>query len=329
MFKQINSTDPRYLAATDILIGDMSDINYEFLLFNKPIILLANEWLVRNFPDIGIKTDLSGLENAIKRSMENPDEFKEQRKYWLKKTIYKPDGNSSDRVIDTVIEYSHIEKPFILLIHGNNEVLKTHIDPLYRAMKKRNINGANVSFFDSKLHSSIVGLVCISAHNRLLKDIPCGYKVHLDHGVKGVGASANFEIVSGQYKEMNYFPGVDLHITEGEISYEKTKKLLGSYKNRALMVGYPKADVLLELNNNKNKISVCKEFGFESDKTLITYAPAGKYNYPFKRGASLSNRVIKKLIKIALNNDDIDILVKLKYPQLSIFKKVLNKLLKR
>jgi len=329
MFKQISSTDPRYLAVTDILIGDMSDINYEFLLFNKPIILLANEWLVKNFPDVGIKTDLSGLENAIKRSIENPDEFKEQRKYWLKKTIYKPDGNSSDRVIDTVIEYSHIKKPFILLIHGNNEVLKTHIDPLYRAMKKRNINGANVSFFDSKLHSSIVGLVCISAHNRLLKDIPCGYKVHLDHGVKGVGASANFEIVSGQYKEMNYFPGVDLHITEGEISYEKTKKLLGPYKNRALMVGYPKADVLLELNNNKNKISVCKEFGFESDKTLITYAPAGKYSYPFKQGASLSNKVIKKLIKIALNNDNINVLVKLKYPLPSIFKKVLNKLLKR
>ena len=95
------------------------------------------------------------------------------------------------------------------------------------------------------------------------------------------------------------------------------------------MVGYPKADVLLELNNNKNKISVCKEFGFESAKTLITYAPAGKYSYPFKQGASLSNKVIKKLIKIALNNDNINVLVKLKYPLPSIFKKVLNKLLKR
>ena len=29
--KQIGSLDPRYLAAADILIGDMSDINYLYI----------------------------------------------------------------------------------------------------------------------------------------------------------------------------------------------------------------------------------------------------------------------------------------------------------
>ena len=36
-FKKIGSPDPKYLAATDILISDMSNINYDFLLFNSYI----------------------------------------------------------------------------------------------------------------------------------------------------------------------------------------------------------------------------------------------------------------------------------------------------
>jgi len=43
MYNIIGSADAKYLAATDILIGDMSNINYEFLLFNKPIILIDNK----------------------------------------------------------------------------------------------------------------------------------------------------------------------------------------------------------------------------------------------------------------------------------------------
>ena len=67
--KQIASAEVKYLAATDILIGDMSDINYEFLLFDRPVILIANEWLYENFPDIGIKTNRKGLINSVVRSI--------------------------------------------------------------------------------------------------------------------------------------------------------------------------------------------------------------------------------------------------------------------
>jgi len=59
--KLIGSPALTYLAATDILIGDMSDVNYEFLLFDRPIIILANRWVNENFPDIGIKTDITGI----------------------------------------------------------------------------------------------------------------------------------------------------------------------------------------------------------------------------------------------------------------------------
>ena len=102
-FSKIGSADPKYLAATDILIGDMSNTNYEFLLYDRPVILLANDWLRENYPNIGIKTDLRGLSAAIERSLKNPDEFKSQRKYWLGKTIYKSDGQVSKRYIDIIL----------------------------------------------------------------------------------------------------------------------------------------------------------------------------------------------------------------------------------
>ena len=56
MYVRIGSPDPKYLAATDVLIGDMSNINYEFLLLDRPIILIANNWLKDTFPDIGQKS---------------------------------------------------------------------------------------------------------------------------------------------------------------------------------------------------------------------------------------------------------------------------------
>ncbi len=327
-FKKIGSPDPRYLAATDILIGDMSDINYEFLLFDRPIILLANEWLSKNFPDLGIKTDIDSLENAIRRSISNPKEFSAKRKYWLEKTVHKPGENSSGRVIDAILKHSQAKKPFVVILHGNSEVLKTHLEPLYLDLKKREIDCEYIDRYTENIKVDKNNYIFISAHNRLLNDIPFGYKVHVDHGVKGTGTTDLKNLII-QFKKMQYLPNIDLHITEGLVSFEKTKKILGPNSNRAILVGYPKSDVLLELNSIQNKISVCKEFGFNSNKILVTYAPAGKYSYPFKQGASLSNEMIKRLIDISFNNDDINILIKLKHPPPSFFKKVLNKLLKR
>jgi len=323
-FKIIGSPNPKYLAATDILIGDMSDINYEFLLFDRPIILLANEWLRNNFPDIGIKTDLKSLDSTISRSIDKPEEYSSQRKYWLSKTMHKPDGNSSNRVIDVIKKRSNLNNPFFLLIHGDSGVLKTHLDPLYDAIKNKGYRVNYVSYFDNDLYKYVDNLVCVSANNKFIKNIPFGYKVHIDHGVKGKGTTDIKGLIK-QYKVMDYFSSVDLHITEGEISYEKTKEILGPNKNRAVMCGYPKADTLLKLNTKKNKVLVCKELGFSPDKLIITYAPAGKYSYPFKQGASLSNKVLKKLRRIAIKSDN-NFLIKLKCQEPSITSKMINRI---
>ena len=68
------------LLNSDILIGDMSDVNYEFLVFNRPIILLANDWVRQEFPDIGIKCNLNNLLEAIHQSIQNPNEYETNRK---------------------------------------------------------------------------------------------------------------------------------------------------------------------------------------------------------------------------------------------------------
>jgi CDP-glycerol glycerophosphotransferase (TagB/SpsB family) len=324
--KQIGSPDPKYLAATDILIGDMSDINYEFLIYDRPIILLANQWLRENFPDIGIKTDLKSLKEAIKDSIEEPEKYTDQRKHWLSKTMYKPDGKSTIRVIDAIIKKSGIDNPFFLLLHGDNEVLKTHLNPLYKMIKKRGFRADYVNYFKQKKYEGMNNLICISANNKFIKDIPLGYKVHIDHGVKGIGTTDMDGLIK-QYKDMDYLPNVNLHITEGEVSYEKTKKILGPNSDRAIMVGYPKADTLLELNIKENKLSVCRELGFDPERLIITYAPAGKYSYPFKQGASLSNRTLKLIYKIA-KNSEYNFLIKLKVSEKSFSAKIKEKLKK-
>ena len=43
-------------------------------------------------------------------------------------------------------------------------------------------------------------------------------------------------------------------------------------------------------------LALRKELGFDHKTPLIIYAPAGKYSYPFKQGATLSRVVIKKLL---------------------------------
>lgn len=319
-FKQIGSPESKYLTATDILIGDMSDTNYEFLLFDRPIILLANQWLRENFPDIGIKTDLAGLEDAIERGINSPGEFKKERSYWLNKTIYQPDGNSSKRVLATIIEKSRMNNPKLFFIHGNDPVRRTTLHPLYEEAKREGFSATEIA--RGRVKDTSKNIVYIAAHNAELK-IHGGFKVHLDHGLKGVGV-ADFERQIEQYRKDKYLPATDLHITEGEVSLEKTKILVGPYQDRVVMAGYPKADDLIRLNTEENKTSVYKELGFDISKPLITYAPAARESY-MKPGGSLSREVIDKLKEIALRYE-YNILVKLKYPRGIIIVQAVNKL---
>lgn len=296
-FRKIGSPHPKYLAATDILISDMSNINYDFLLFDRPIILLANEWLVKNFPDLGIKTGLDGLEGAIERAIKDPDEYHENRIYWHKKTMHNPDGSSSKRVIGEIIKRSGIKEPFFVLVHGNNEVSKYHLLPLAEFLKKEGFPHEFTAFYMKK-YDNLQDVVCISTHNDILKSIVHGFRVHIDHSVKGEGVTDYGELAK-RFRAAGYYSNTDLHITEGEVSYNNTKKMLGPYHDRAVMVGYPKSDTLIKFNNDENKKRIYRELGFREGSILITYAPTGKYRYPFKQGASLTPEVLSGLKRIS------------------------------
>jgi len=318
--KKIASPAPKYMAAADIFIGDMSDANYEFLLFDRPVILLANDWLRENFPDIGIKTDISGLEAAIESGLENPDEFQEARRHWLKKTMHRPDGRSSKRVLDVILERSGFTNPKLYFIHGNDVVRRYTVLPLYEEAARRDLLAAYI--FRGPAKDKSPEIIYVAAHNEELK-IRGGFKVHIDHGLKGPGV-ADFELQKEQYRRDDYLPGTDLHVTEGEISYEKTKILVGPYADRVVMAGYPRSDDFLRCNTPENKKSVFRELGFDPDKPLIAYVPAGKKSY-YKPGGSLTDEVVGVLKDIA-SRRGYNILVKLKYPGGIIVLQALNKL---
>jgi len=319
-FKQIASPAPEYLAATDIFIGDMSDTNYEFLLFDRPVILLANRWLRENFPDIGIKTDLAGLESSIGRSIENPAEFHESRVLWLNKTIYQPDGRSSGRCLDIMMERVKIDNPRFVFIHGGDAVRKTNLAPIYTEARRR---GLDASFMVSQRKSrGRNDTIYVAAHVADL-NIDGGYKVHFDHGLKGQG-TANVATAIEYYRENDYFPLNDLHITAGEVGQARTEMLLGPRRDRAVIGGYPKADDLLRLNTEENKKSVFRELGFETGRPMLTYASAGSQSQD-KPGGSLSDEVIELLKDIA-SRRGYNILIKLKYPKGIIVLQALNKL---
>ena len=304
--RKTSSPHPKYIAAADILIGDMSDINYEFLLYNRPIILLANAWLEENFPDIGIKTDLNNLEIAIKQSILHPDEYEAARKHWIKRTIHMPFGDASKNILKIAIEKSNFENPTITLIHGNDSVRKTNLYPIYEEGLRNNLN---IELLPKPSNYDYPERIYMAVHFEDL-NIEDGYKVHLDHGLKGKG-TANLDISIKEYKMNNYFPSIDLHITAGEEGYKRTTTLLlGPNKNRAVIAGYPKSDMLRKQNTPQNRINVCDEFGFDPKQKIITYAPAGPLCYE-KPGGSLSYKVVKKLKEISKING-YNIIIKLK-----------------
>lgn len=319
-FREIGSAQARYLAAADILIGDMSNTNYEFLLYDRPVILLANEWLRKNFPDIGIKADLTGLADAIERSLKNPDEFKKARKYWLEKTIYQPDGLASQRFIDIILSRCQMENPRFVFIHSNNSVRKINLKLLLEEAKRR---GLKTEYVAAVPQDSVKDdTVYIGAHYEDLLNLKGGYKVHVGHGLYGKG-TPNLEKAIKDHIEHDYMPLTDLYITAGEAHNEYTKTVLGPLHDRRVIGGYPKADALIRLNTRANKISVFKELGFNLNQPLITYAPAGEESYA-KPGGSLKPEVIERLREISYETN-YNILVKLKYAQPSLSGRLLLK----
>jgi len=307
MFKVIGRIEPNILCATDFLIGDMSDINYEYLLLNKPLILLSNPWLKANFPDAGHRIESVGELAGVLDLIRLKDSFLNARAKVLKEAFSVANVNSSDVALSTILEASQMDNPRLVLHHKNNQIYKSNLMPLVKSARKLNIDvSENVINSDNNV-------INIGAHFRVLLDekVANNFCVHLDHGLKGDG-TANVEISRRDYKKNNFFPSVNLHLTAGPMGQRRTQMLLGPMKDRAVIGAYPKATSIIEGANLDSRKEILSFYGLNPKLPVITYAPAGEKSLE-KPGGSLSRDVLREL-KLFEKKKNFNVVVKLKYP---------------
>ena len=307
MFKVIGRIEPNIICATDFLIGDMSDINYEFLLLNRPIILLSNPWLKLNFPDIGHRiSSIRELPEAL-QAIKIEDAFEDIRADYVKKAFSVTDITSSDVALARILEASQIDNPCLVLHHKNNQIYKSNLLPLIDSAAKLKIN----VFENVKISSK--NTINVGSHFKVLLDkgIADRFCVHLDHGLKGTG-TANVGIARCDYKKNNYFPTVNLHLTAGPMGQARTEMLLGPLKSRAMLGAYPKATSILQNSQSAVRSMILRSFGLEPDLPVITYAPAGEESFE-KPGGSLNRRILQDLKQFE-KNYKCNMVIKLKYP---------------
>ena len=90
-----------FMAGSDIMITDTSSVAYEFLHFNRP--LITYQAIARRDKGINIQ-DPSELLPAIERSLNDPNEFSQNRESCLQDIHPYFDGNSSNRVLKGIAD---------------------------------------------------------------------------------------------------------------------------------------------------------------------------------------------------------------------------------
>lgn len=93
------------LASADILISDASSTIWEFLVLNRPIVLL-NEFAILELkesqPNVGFRVSADKIEKSIIQYLGNPGLYKEERTAECRKVHYKFDGNAARRAVDAL-----------------------------------------------------------------------------------------------------------------------------------------------------------------------------------------------------------------------------------
>ena len=87
------------MSESDVLVTDTSSVAYEYLFFDKPIISFNAKSRIDKGINIFSSIDLEG---AIIRALNDPDEFKGNRLFYLDELHPYADGKSSERIIDAV-----------------------------------------------------------------------------------------------------------------------------------------------------------------------------------------------------------------------------------
>jgi hypothetical protein len=97
------------MAASDLLLGDVSAVTREYLAFRKPFIFLSNKpkWMWGKKKIIlwecgEIVTNPKDMWPAVIKTLNNPDKYLELINKNFIKTFYKPDGKASMRAFDAI-----------------------------------------------------------------------------------------------------------------------------------------------------------------------------------------------------------------------------------
>jgi len=120
-----------YMYQSDLMISDISTACYEWFHFNKPIVY-ANPAPGKYFRSDEISSntyawqagdvinDSSDINKLVKENLSN-DKYNEIRNSIFNYTVYKPDGDATNRQAEAILEYykSIEKKPYWSLILGN------------------------------------------------------------------------------------------------------------------------------------------------------------------------------------------------------------------
>lgn len=124
----LNNIDP-LLAASDVMVTDLSSVALEFIMLDKPVIYLDcpdffNNTLKKTYEHFGDTTadyvrndpkanagrhvglvinETADLRNALKRSFDDPGEFSEKRKDFAMKLSYNS-GNAAEKSAETIMK---------------------------------------------------------------------------------------------------------------------------------------------------------------------------------------------------------------------------------
>ena len=100
------------MAASDLLIGDVSAVTREFLAFKKPYIFLINKqkWLwnrkKKKLWECGETiANPAELWPAVQRALNNPSKYLQAIEKHFRYTFYKPDGRAADRAAFEIKRY--------------------------------------------------------------------------------------------------------------------------------------------------------------------------------------------------------------------------------
>ena len=99
------------MAASDLLLGDVSGITREYLAFRRPFVFLSNKpkflWMknkTRLWVCGEVVTAPSAMWKTVERSLNNPDRYMKEIERFLQNTFYKPDGRAAARARDALFD---------------------------------------------------------------------------------------------------------------------------------------------------------------------------------------------------------------------------------